>query len=191
MTALFKSANAAVKFAINYGLDGQVERSAMSKMSDPPKGVDCGLSGLDGAGQAGMIRAMIHSTGELQEACIIARAAMRKLPCSCGAPCCSKNRPNWEWYEAINYISLEMKRLLNLERKDGTRGIKDDAAMRRALVAKCFGERIKIGELAKACEVTDLTVSTHHGKITKIIKKTEGEAWNLIDELLRTAGIID
>jgi hypothetical protein len=190
MTVLFKSANAAVKFAVNFGNELHIERSAMNKMADPPKGADTGLGGLDGAGQAGMILSMIKGTGEFHEACLIARSAAHRIPCSCGAPCCSKSRPNWEWYEAVNFITMEVKRLIDSERRDGTRGIKDDPAMRRALVSKYFGERIKINELAKACEVTDATVSTHHGKLTKILKKTEGEAWTLIEDRLRYAGLI-
>lgn len=189
--ALFKSVNAAVRFALNYANDANVERSAMNKLSDPSKGVDRGLSGVDGMGQAGMIRAMMHTTGEFHEACLIARAAVHRIPCSCGAPCCSRSRPNFEWHEAVNYISLEVKRLLELERKEGIRGIKDDPALRRTLVAKYFGERIRIKELAKACEITEMTVAGHQGKFTKIIKKAEGEAWDLIDEKLRAAEIID
>ena len=185
--ALFKSANDAVKWAVNYGNDGHIERSAMSKMSDTAKGVDNERE----QGQAGAIQAMMKSTGEFHEACLISRRAAHKITCSCGAPCCSGSKPNWVWHEAINFITMEVKRLIDMERRDGIRGIKDDPAMRRALVAKYFGERIRINELAKACEVADATVASHHGKITKIIKKTEGEAWSLIEERLRIAHIID
>jgi hypothetical protein len=187
MSALFKSANAAVIFAVNFSNDGHIERSAMNKISDTSKGADSGLE----QGQAGAILAMVHATGEFHEACLVARTAKHRLSCSCGSPCCSKSKPNWEWYEAINYITMEVKRLIDTERRDGTRGIKDDPAMRQALVAKFFGERIRINELAKACEVTEVTVATHHGKITHIIKKTEGEAWLLIEERLRLASLID
>lgn len=187
MAELFKSANAAVRFAVNYGNDGHIERSAMNKITDTSKGADTGLE----QGQAGAIQAMIKGTGEFHEACLIARSAAHKIPCSCGSACCSKYRPNWIWLEAINYLALEIKNVLNKEKSDGTRGITDNPAMRRAIVAKYFGERIKIGELAKAVEVSDATVSSHNGKIIRILKHSEGEAWSLIEERLRIAHIIE
>ncbi|HUW44636.1 MAG TPA: hypothetical protein VMW50_02460 [Dehalococcoidia bacterium] len=184
---LFKSANSAVRWAINYGTDGHIERSAMNKLSNPSVGADSELE----QGQAGAILAMIKGTGEFHEACLVARSAVHRTSCACGAPCCSKSKPNWIWHESVNYITMEVKRLIDSERRDGTRGATDNPAMRRALVAKFFGERIRINELAKACEVVEATVATHHGKITKIIKKTEGSAWELIEERLRLAGLID
>jgi hypothetical protein len=189
MAALFKSANAAVKFAVNYSNSVRLPRSDVSKIADPPKaGINSGLSGLDGAGQAGMILSMISSLGKLHEACLFARCAPQKISCSCGATCCSKFRPNWCWYEAINCLSLSVKEQLELERKEGTRGVQDNPAMRQALVAKFFGERIKIKDLAAACDVTGVTASTHNGKINKILKHAEAEAWHLIEDTFRVRG---
>ena len=185
--ALFKSALSAIKFAVNYSNEAYIGRSAVSKIADPSKGM---VEGLE-AGQAGMILSMVKSsTDKMQEACLIARCAAHKLSCSCGAPCCSKHKPNWSWHEAIELLSMEVKRVIEEDRKPGTRSIQDSPVMRRALVAKYFGERIRVTDLAQACEITDNTVANHSGRITKILKQTEGSAWSLVEQRLRDAEII-
>lgn len=188
--ALFKSAHAAIAFALNYNTTEHVERSPASKMADTVKGSGNGLVGFDGAGQAGFILAELKRTGPLHEACIIARVAKRNVDCSCGAPCCSKHRPNNQWHEAINYIALEVKTLVDAEREKGKRGVVDNVAMRRAIVAKFFGEHIKIKELANACEVSDVTVANHIGKINRILKKNEGQAWEELEAAFQTSGLV-
>jgi len=188
---LFKSAHAAITFALNYSNTEHVERSPASKMADTSKGSGGkGLIGLDGAAQSGMIQAELKKTGQFHEACIIARIAKRKLPCSCGAQCCSKHKPNYLWLDAINFIAMEAKRVIDADREVGVRGIMDHPAMRRAIIAKFFGEHVKIGELAKACEVSDVTVASHSGKINKLLKKIEGEAWIMLEEQLRANGVV-
>ena len=191
MTPLFKSAHAAVKFAVNCGNESHIGRSTVSKLADPPKGADTGLVGLDGVGQAAMVLSMIRSSMDRrQEACLVARCSVHKLSCSCGAACCSRSRPNWTWFEAINFLSMEATLAIEEDRKPGTRGIQDNPAIRQALIAKYFGERVRISELAKACDITDSTVTNHNSKITKMLKKSEGEAWSLIEERLRDAFLI-
>jgi hypothetical protein len=190
-TPLFKSAHTAITFALNYGITDHVERSPASKMADDRKGSGGhGLIGMDGAAQAGIILAELKRTGAFHEACVIARVAKRKILCNCGAECCCKHRPNWQWRDAINSIAMLVKDQMEEERKEGTRGMKDSPVMRQAIIAKFFGERIRVKELAHACDVTEGTVSNHTGKINKILKHTENEAWNLLEEALRSSGIV-
>ena len=188
---LFKSAHSAVTFALNYSITDHVERSPASKMADDNKGHGgLGLLRMDGAAQAGLILAELKRTGAFQEACIIARVAKRKILCNCGAECCCKHRPNWQWRDAINSISMIVKDQMEADRKEGVRGVKDSPVMRQAIVAKFFGERIRVKELAHACDVSDMTISNHTGKINKILKHTENEAWNLLEEALRSSGVV-
>jgi len=188
---LFKSAHAAITFALNYSITDHVERSPASKMADDNKGHGGhGLLGMDGAAQAGLILAELKRTGEFQEACIIARVAKRKIICNCGAECCCKHRPNWQWRDAINSLAMIVKAQMEADRKDGVRGVKDSPVMRQAIVAKFFGERIRVKELAHACDVTEVTVSNHTGKINKILKHAEGEGWNSLEEALRSSGVV-
>ena len=189
--ALFKSAHAAILFALNYCNTEHIERSAMSKASDTSKGGSGkGLVGLDGAAQAGIILSQLRSTGSLYEACIIARLAKKRIPCACGALCCAKHKPNFVWLDAINQVSMEAKSYLDEVREAGKRGLVDIPAMRRAIVAKHFGESVKIKELAKACDVSDVTVSQHIGKLGKFLKKAESEAWQSVEDVLRASGIV-
>ena len=188
---LFKSAHAAMTFALNYSNTSHVERSPVSKASDTHKSSGGkGLVGLDGAAQAGMILAVLKSTGELHEACIISRVSKKKVPCSCGSACCSGHRPNWAWRDSIRFLATEVKLMMDKDREDGKRGVVDNPAMRQAIVAKYFGEPVRIKELAKACEVTDVTVANHLGRINRILKKLESEAWERLEDKLRQDGIV-
>jgi hypothetical protein len=188
---LFKSAHAAVTFAVNYSSTDHVERSPASKAADDHKGGGGkGLIGVDGAAQAGMILSNVRAIGDLYEACIIARVAKKRLVCSCGALCCSRSKPNLLWMDAINNVAMVAKSHLENMRVDGKRGVADNPALRRAIVAKYFGEQVRIKELAKACEVSDVTVSVHIGKIHKLLKRAEHEAWELLEERLRALGVV-
>jgi hypothetical protein len=188
---LFKSAHAAVTFALHYSNTDHVERSPVSKASDTHKGSGGkGLIGLDGAAQAGMILSVLKSIGELHEAPIISRVSKKRLPCNCGSACCSGYKPNWAWRDSIRFLATEMKSLMDKGREEGKRGVTDNPAMRQAIVAKYFGESVKINELAKACEVSDVTVASHLGKINRLLKKIEGEAWEQLEDQLRAKGVV-
>ena len=189
--SLFKSAHAAVTFAVNYCNTDHVARSPASKAADTHKGSGGkGLVGVDGAAQAGMILAALRTCGAFYEACVIARVAKKRIPCACGSLCCSKSKPNILWMDAVNCAAMEAKAYMERMREDGKRGVADNPAMRRAIVAKHFGEQVKIKELAKACEVSDVTVANHIGKIHKLLKKAESEAWEHIEEILRMQGVV-
>ena len=189
--ALFKSAHAAITFAVNYCNTEHVERSPASKAADEHKGSGGkGLMGVDGAAQAGMILSNLKTIGALYEACLIARVAKKRVVCSCGSMCCSKSRPNFLWMDAINTVAMEAKQYLEKTREEGKRGVADNPALRRAIVAKHFGEPVKIKELAKACEVSDVTVANHIGKIHKLLKKSESEAWEHIEDILRMHNVV-
>ncbi len=71
-----------------------------------------GLGGLDGAAQAGMIRAEVEQLDRLERAFIVARFAPASVPCDCGRSCCSGNRPNEEWTNAIGILSLHLKEVV-------------------------------------------------------------------------------
>lgn len=189
---LFTSAETAVKFAVNFSSTTNISRSAMLKLMNPPCGSGGkGLGGLDGAAQAGMILAEVKRVGEFGEACIIARTALRMLPCSCRSDCCGGHKPNWMWMDAISVASNETWKAIEDQREPGKRGDKNDAVMRRMIVAKYFGASAKIGDIARKCDVTDLTIINHRTKIMKVLKKAEGEAWMLLESYLQECGVIE
>ena len=107
---LFKDAHEALVYAYNFSHQ-QYPRSPMSKAILQSR-AGRGLGGLDGAAQAGMIRAEVEQLDRLERAFIVARFAPASVPCDCGRSCCSGNRPNEEWTNAIGILSLHLKEVV-------------------------------------------------------------------------------
>lgn len=104
---IFKSAHDALVFAFNYSGQAFARTTIVPVAS---KGI--GLGGLDGAAQAGIIRAEVKKLGQLQEALLTARYAPIWLPCDCGHPCCKGKVKNAEWEAAIPWIVLDVSKNL-------------------------------------------------------------------------------
>lgn len=154
---LFKSADDALRYAFSYS--GQAyDRPVMNRMADVQHKSGKGLAGIDGAAQSGMIRAELKKIGGLFLAIITASYAPTTFPCECGSACCSGQKVNLEWAEAITTISQAAS-----GRVSGS-----NLRLRRTIVANCFlrkSERKPIGEMADYCGVHRDTASDHNAKI--------------------------
>ncbi|MGB4064239.1 MAG: hypothetical protein WBK19_10480 [Azonexus sp.] len=155
---LFKSADDALRFAFCYS--GQsYDRPTMNRMADGPHRAGKGLVGLDGAAQAGLIRSELKSLGGFVLSIITASYAPTTYPCECGSACCSGQRVNLEWAEAITAIT---------QAAAGRVSCGSNMRLRRTIVANCFlrkGERKPIGDMADYCGVHRDTASDHNAKI--------------------------
>ncbi len=86
---LFRTPQDALTFAFNYSMQQQ-DRPLMDRLAAPAARTGKGLSGMDGAGQAGMICRVIGSLdNRYEEAALIARFAPRTIVCNCKSPCCA------------------------------------------------------------------------------------------------------
>ncbi|CAJ0784701.1 hypothetical protein R8510_05291 [Ralstonia chuxiongensis] len=103
MEPIFNSTEHALRFAFAFSTQ-QFGRSAMARMYAPP-GSGRGLGGLDGAGQAGMIRASVEKLSPAQQRVLVVRFAPADLPCACGHACCSGHAPNREWAAALEWLA--------------------------------------------------------------------------------------
>ena len=178
---LFKSAAEAVAFALNFsGQNFQV--SAVNRMSGTPRQMGRGLGGLDGAAQAGMVRAELAAIGLLGESIIVAEMAQKTKPCSCKAACCGGEVTNPEWAAAIGVLSNIAK---DLKICPGY------ANVRASLLRKYFGVALEITEIARFCNVTRDTVYTHNAKLLSVFKPLKKKAWLEFDRCLVEKGIID
>ncbi len=177
---LFESAFNALVFAFNYAHQ-QSPDSPMRNLGKTPGREGKGLNGLDGAAQAGMIRAELSRVSGYGEYALIARVAPKSLTCGCGKTCCAGRKPNAEWTHAIDALSVQMLRVLS--------GGVSNYRLRRGCVEKYFGSPVKIGKLADYCGVHRDTAGAHNVKIVAALKKTEATAWREIDELLKKSGI--
>jgi len=157
---LFQNAHGALTFAFNFS--GQAyDRPMMNRLASPAIGSGKGLVGLDGAAQAGMIRAEVKAMGRLAEAILIARIAPRMTPCGCRSACCSGFKPNKEWTDAIAYLGDHVRTTVYA-------GCVINGLMRREYLVRYFtkkDERTSLEALAEKYDIARNTVSAHNSKV--------------------------
>lgn len=150
---LFKSAHAALVFAYRF-TSQQYDRPLMNRMADKEARTGKGLAGLDGAGQAGLIRSEVKGLGPLYESIVIASFAPQDVTCECKRPCCAGSKVNKEWSSAIDAITTEAMQHLA--------GKLSHYGLRRGIVERQFGAKHKLSELAEKCGVDKDTASAHN-----------------------------
>lgn len=187
MEAIFKSTDSALRYAYAFSTE-QYGRSAMAVMYAPP-GRGLGLGGLDGAGQAGMIRSEIDKLTPTQRAVLVMRYAPRDLPCSCRRPCCSGHYQNGEWAAALQMLVQHTAHLFA--------GQLANLRLRAELIHLAIARaRPDYTALGKQFGVDRHTVAKHAAIIHLAVvgtRSARGEfdrAYDRIDELLHDAGII-
>lgn len=194
---LFVNTHGALVFAFNFS--GQsYDRPMMNRLAAPAIGSGMGLVGLDGAGQAGMIRAEVRALGALAEAILMARIAPRTTPCHCRSACCSGKRPNWEWVNAIAFLADHV-------RQTAMYGCCANGLMRRDYVERYFtrkADRLSLEALAEKHDINRDTASGHFARVALLFggaasrKGTPAQiglehvAMDAADQRLRDAGIV-
>ncbi|ODA19957.1 hypothetical protein A9G00_43560 [Achromobacter xylosoxidans] len=162
---LFKSAHEALLFALNYSMQ-QYDRPLMNRIASGEltagmaSGGGKGLSGLDGAGQAGMIRAELAQLRPLQQAALIASAAPAQIPCECRVSCCSGWKVNPEWRDAMSVLSTAAA-------AGALSGCISNGRLRSALIQRHFGAEISLLKLAERHEVSERTAEAHSARLKR------------------------
>lgn len=149
---LFQSAADALRFAFNFSHQ-QYDRPLMNRLASGTSGDGKGLSGMDGAGQAGMIRRELRELSNLYQAVLIARYAPRSFPCSCGRSCCGGESLNFEWREAVSAVAAYACELVP--------GGAGKFRLRRSIAFRLYGSGERLSDIAEDCGVTERTVSAH------------------------------
>jgi hypothetical protein len=165
--ALFNNAHAALVFAFNFSSQCY-DRPMMNRLAAPSLGSGKGLAGLDGAAQAGMIRAEVRDLGKQAEAILIARVAPRSEVCECLAPCCAGSKPNKEWIAAISLLADHV-------RNTALAGCTANGLMRREYVVRYFapkGARVTFEQLSEKYDIAVNTVSAHSAKVARLFGGT-------------------
>lgn len=195
--SLFENAHGALVFAFNFS--GQsYDRPMMNRLAAPAVGSGLGLVGLDGAAQAGMIRAEVRALGQLAEAILMARIAPKTTPCHCRSACCSGMKPNREWSNAISFLADHV-------RKTALHGSCTNGLMRRDYVARYFtrkADRVSLEALAEKHEINRDTASSHCARVATLFGGSiarpgkqaeiglEHVAMDAAEEKLRSSGIV-
>jgi hypothetical protein len=149
---LFRTPVDALIFAFNYSMQQQ-GRPLADRMASPGGRTGKGLSGNDGAAQAGMIWYELQQMSEIEVAVLVARFAPRSMPCTCTNACCRGYTPNPAWNDAVRTLEQYAQTLLA--------GHLSNYRLRRRLVEKAIGLKIEIKALAKECGVTEKTAGVH------------------------------
>lgn len=149
---LFRTPEDALRFAFNYSMQQQ-GRPLADRMASPGGRTSKGLSGNDGAAQAGMIWNELKQLSDIERAVLIARHAPKDRTCTCKNSCCSGYTPNEEWMDAIR--ALEQAALTMLS------GHISNYRLRRGLVEKAIGAKLEVKSLAKLCGVSEKTAGVH------------------------------
>lgn len=186
---LFRSAHEALTFALNYSMQ-QYDRPLMNRaMSAKPSGggEGKGLSGLDGAGQAGMIRAELAKLVPLHQAVLVTSIAPARLPCECRVSCCSGWKVNPEWQDAMSQLSVAAA-------AGALSGCLSNGRMRSDLIQRLFGFKVTFSDLAERYDVDEKTVAAHHAKLKRWLFGGEGVhplAYRNVTERLRVCRLVE
>lgn len=154
---LFANPHDALMFAFNYSSQ-QYALSPMAKLMKTGIGSGKGLVALDGAAQAGIIRARVAQLPPLQAACVVARYAPRFEECPC---CRNKDKMTDEYREAIATLA---------EWAISQCGGMTLRNMRGAIVRSFFERGISILEAAKGLNVPKATAYDQKARIHKSLK---------------------
>ena len=172
---LFASAYEALAFAFKC-TGGYVDRPLMCRMSDGSIYSGKGLSGTDGATQAGWIRREVAALGRIAEATLIARIATPRLLCACRRPCCSGRKDNDEWVDAISTLTAHAQSTV-------MRGCITNRLMCREYVVRYFSRKdhkASLDDISKRHDVAINTTSAHHARVTALYggskARSDGEA---------------
>jgi hypothetical protein len=193
---LFATVHQALTFAHQFSA-GTLDRPMMLKMADRARPSGKGLGGLDGAAQAGLILLKVQELEPLHRDIIAARFLPREGQCHC----CHQPVPAQDWLAAVRAISNAAL----------TRGVLSghltNRSVRDGLVARYFGQKVHLQQLAARAGVHANTVSHHNALIVAWLRgtrytkkgriKEEGKvgqeqlAMDAIEARLLQAGIIE
>lgn len=179
---IFKSAHSALKFAMNFS-HGTLKKSFLAQ-AQGGGGVGRGLSGLDGAAQAGMILSEVENLPSVQRCLLIGRLTVPTVPCSCKSQCCKGYRAAPDWDQAVEYLAEYV--LIQ-----GLTGTISHLRLRRALVLRYFGVREKFIDISKACGLHRDTASQYNKAVAEHLSPVEKHAFGEIEGRLKAWGIVE
>lgn len=140
-----------------------------------------GLSGLDGAGAAGIIGRHVQALGETAAAILAARYTPREEKCDCGRSCCKGYKISEYWQDRIGVVVRQIRGCIS--------GMSNYRYVYGA-TSKYFGAKVNLGDLQTLCQISEKTAPEHNQKIRQFLQKNEGAAFHAVAATLREAGIV-
>lgn len=169
---LFPSAEAALRWALS---DERVALQQSGTYRSPGSGR--GLSGFDGAGQAGIILSQVRALGSPRSMILTAQVASAKLRApECRHDGCCGWHSNPVWVAAVRSVA------------DWWLSEHPEERRRERLVIGClrrfFGEHVSVEAIAKRNGLHRTTVSEFNGALLAPIKPLKEAAWREIEGAL-------
>ncbi len=163
-------------FAFNYCAQ-QGAKSGMAlalQRCDGGIGTGKGLSGLDGAAQAGMILAAVTRLQERERNLIIATFGEVRTECHCGEMCAPKS-----WHEAIDALS-------HCPELDGA-----PRKARHAIICLALSRNSESAvAMARKHGLSERTVQDKAHKLKKRLLKERGAAFAQLERYFTAAGVV-
>ncbi len=188
--ALFSSSFDALAFA--YRFDGtNVKTVRIGEI--PAAGTGKGLSGLDGAAEAGNIKRIVDKQAAWIGCIIRARFMLPRVPCECRRPCCKGWMVSDNWRAAVREIAQYS------EMKDRCFSGSGDVIYRTEIVARYFQraeDKEALADIAARARVSDRTARTHYNLVHAMLHGTSASvgieqlAMEYVDRSLMDAGIV-
>lgn len=163
---LFRSAHDALKFAFLFS-GQQYPLTIMAKMMRGIVGSGKGLVGLDGALQAGLICLMVKELPVARQDALVARYAVDSDP---------------RWIDAVRRLAVEPT--------VAPSGV-SNRLERQALVARYFGAKVNIGEVAEKVGVDRRTVGNHQRAMRDKLRILEELAYGELTDIMASRGVIE
>lgn len=169
---LFRSATDALLFAFNY--NAPPTQPLLAKLiANAPAGSK-GLTGLEGAGQVGIITSRLRHITYPGAAILKAKYMPQREECNCHRPCCKGSVANGAWMDAISEIHVYTAR----ELAAGKVKLKaQDTGAVRALVLKRYcGRDASIAAVARKLKLHRQTVAALAGRVDGLLDGCERRA---------------
>ncbi|OZI20516.1 hypothetical protein CAL26_23770 [Bordetella genomosp. 9] len=155
--APFESASQALAFAFSFTMQ-QYDRPLVNRLADGPAREGKGLKGMDGAGQAAMIRRRVAKLTPLHQAVLVSRFAPAQIDCACGRPCCRGKLPNFEWQAGIRLLAEYGER-------EALKGCSINRHLTLLVLRKLLGHKLQLADIANTAGIAENTASSHHAKL--------------------------
>jgi hypothetical protein len=168
---LFKDPSEALIFAYRYSSQQYAETPMSKLMKKSLHSSGKGLVSLDGAAQAGFVKAEVEKLERELRWCIVLRYANVSVECDC----CGGDRMPDVYMEALAQLDDWALQLLN--------GL-SNRKMRRAIIRGFFDRKMKLGPIADKLNIPRRTMLGHKATIWKGLTELDKDARTQIDALL-------
>ena len=173
---LFASAQNALTFALNFEHQQSPSNPMQQLMKRTMMGKGLGLSGIDGAHQAGAILQLLEKLPVNQRAILTVRFGDVKASC----PCCGQDANTRAWREAVDVLS-HAKEIADLHQR-----------IRHAIVEKivCKRRMMRVAALASRYESTERTIQRRMRDVKPGLVELEARATAEMQDWLAGRGVV-